>query len=147
MNTEKLKKYLRVAEAIASLSKDKSTQVGAVIIGPDGEGGPWGYNGAPRNLSYDEIDIIDRDLKLLTFEHAERNAIYAAARRGYATKDGLMVVTHHPCCDCARAIIQSGITTVVYRKPEDAFAQRWAVNLDVSRGMLKEAGVKLIEVP
>jgi dCMP deaminase len=139
-------KFLPIAQAVAELSKDQSTKVGALIVGPSGEGGPWGYNGAPRGCSADETKSIDRDYKLRVFEHAERNAIYAAARQGFSTKGCSIVVTHYPCCDCARAIIQSGVVIVVCPAPTPEFAARWSESLSVARALFRECGVKVIEV-
>jgi len=144
---KKFLKFLPIARQVAQLSKDPSTKAGALILGAQGEGGPWGYNGAPRGCDADENKNLDRDLKLMVFEHAERNAIYAAARQGFPTIGCTMVITHFPCCDCARAIIQSGITTVVCPTPDPGFAERWAKSICVSRSLFEECGVTVLEVP
>lgn len=147
LNPVKLKKYMRVAEAVASLSKDESTKVGAVLIGPDGEGGPWGYNGAPRGSSIDDRQSeISRETKRAFFEHAERNAIFSAARSGTKTDGMSLVVTHFPCAECARAIIQAGIRQVVCKSPAEGFAERWAESIALSRQMLAECDVDVIEI-
>lgn len=134
-------KFMRVAEAVAQLSKD-STKVGAVLIGADGEGGPWGYNGAPRGCTADEDERRERPEKYWWFEHAERNAIYAAARTGFSTKGTTLVVTHPPCMDCARAIVQAGITTVVAGSTDTLNAERWNEHLVRAAMLFEEVGVK-----
>ena len=48
--------------------------------------------------------------------HAERNAIYFAAKKGIPTEGCTLYVTLSPCFGCAQAIIQSGITRVVYQE-------------------------------
>lgn len=141
----KLKKYLNIARAIAELSKD-DTKVGAVLIGPNGEGGPWGYNGAPRGCVADEDERKnERPEKYYWFEHAERNAIYAAARTGFPTEGCALVVTHFPCMDCARAIVQAGIKIVVVSEMTDTFKTRWADHIERSARLFNECGV-LVEV-
>jgi len=135
-------KYLPVAQAIAQLSKD-TTKVGAVILGPNGEGGPWGYNGAPRKCSADEDERRERPEKYWWFEHAERNAIYSAARAGFATDGATIVVTHPPCMDCARAIVQAGIKRVI-AGGQGLDAARWGEHLARAERLFAEVGVEFI---
>lgn len=146
MNAAKL---MAVAQAIAGLSKDPSTQVGALIIGPQGDGGPWGFNGAPRGSKADELGDPrgQRPEKYFWFEHAERNAIYAAARSGYATAGCSMVVTHPPCMDCARAMVQAGIKHVIVLAASEAFAQRWHEHTIRTRQLFDECGISLTHLP
>jgi dCMP deaminase len=141
MNKNKAHKLLWLAGAVAQFSKDKSTQVGAVIIGPEGEGGPWGYNGAPRGCSADEDDRQQRPEKYFWFEHAERNALYTAARTGFRTIGCAMVITHPPCMDCARAIVQAGISKVVWNIPTPEFEARWASHYVRIKRLFNECGV------
>lgn len=56
---------------------------------------------------------LERPLKYAVTEHAERNAVYSAARRGYTLQDGTMVALWASCADCARAIVQSGIKELI----------------------------------
>ncbi len=146
MKPEKARKFLAVARSIAALSKDRSTQVGALILGPDGEGGPWGYNGFPRGANDDVDARHQRPEKYFWAEHAERNAIYAAARSGFPTKGCAMVVTHPPCMDCARAIAQAGIIRVIYPAGDAAFHQRWKEHEGRTRELFKETGVDVIVI-
>jgi dCMP deaminase len=139
----KRRKFLAIADAVANLSKDDSTQVGALILGPDGEGGPWGYNGAPRGCSADEDDRRHRPEKYYWFEHAERNAIYSAARTGFSTVGCTMYVTHFPCMDCARAIVQAGIKRVITYMPADEFVERWGEHMIRTKQLFEECGVEV----
>jgi dCMP deaminase len=136
-----MSKYIPIAQAIAQLSKD-TTKVGAVIIGASGEGGPWGYNGAPRGCSADEDDRKERPEKYFWFEHAERNAIYAAARAGFSTNGTTLVVTHPPCIDCARAIVQAGIVRVIAGIQDDEFNQRWVDSAIRTKRLFEECGIE-----
>lgn len=138
----KIEKYLAIATAVSQLSKDPSSKVGAIIIGPDGEGGPWGYNGAPRGCAADEdARGSSRPEKYLWLEHAERNAIFAAARLGVSTIGSTMVVTHAPCMDCARAIVQAGIVRVIFPKPDAEFVERWSDHIERTAKLFSECGV------
>jgi dCMP deaminase len=139
--SSKASKYLKIALAIAQLSKDESTQVGALLLGANGEGGPWGYNGAPRGCSADEDERKERPEKYFWFEHAERNALYAAARTGFQTIGATIVVTHFPCMDCARAIVQAGIKRVIAPRPTSEFLERWKEHISRALRLFDECGV------
>ncbi len=138
-------RFLRLAREVATWSKDRSTRVGAVIVGEDRTPGPYGYNGFPRYIDDEREDRHARPSKYDWTEHAERNAIYNAARMGVALKGGAIYVTHVPCADCARAIIQVGIVRVVADANcmSGGFAERWSEAAQVTREMLGEAGVGL----
>ena len=108
--------FMGVAVMSALRSKDPSTQVGACIVSNDNKILSMGYNGFPKGCSDDEFpwaregDPLDNKYFYVT--HAEMNAILNY--RG-GTLDGAKVyVTLFPCNDCAKAIIQAGIKTVVY---------------------------------
>lgn len=149
MNVNKNENYLDIARSISKLSKDESTKVGAFILGPTGEGGPWGYNGAPRGCRADEAgeNRSLRPEKYFWFEHAERNAIYNAARVGYPVKGSSLVVTHFPCMDCARAIVQAGIVKVITPEPDFDFAMRWREHIERTKRLFNECGVGLVLMP
>lgn len=139
-------RFLRLAHEVSTWSKDRSTQVGAVIVGDDKTPGPYGYNGFPRDVDDDAEDRHQRPSKYRWTEHAERNAIYNAARIGMGLKGCTMYVTHVPCADCARAIVQVGIREVVVDRAcleDQGFNDRWDEDSQVTREMLKEAGVTL----
>lgn len=138
----KARQYMDIAHSIAQMSKDRKTKVGAVIIGPQGEGGPWGYNGIPRNMNDNKAYRHEKPLKQVFFEHAERNAIYTAARTGYQTVGCTLVVTKFPCADCARGIIQCGFARVI-TPPMDAPDRTWGPLQISARIMLNEAGVEI----
>jgi dCMP deaminase len=99
-----------MAENVSSWSKDNSTKVGAVIVTKEGDPVSFGFNGLPRGVKEMECRH-ERPNKYDFFEHAERNAIYLSRRD---LRGCVMFCTHFPCPDCARAIIQTGISTLVY---------------------------------
>ena len=140
---DKLAKYMEIVDAIAKLSKDQSTQVGALILGPSFEVRSVGYNGAPRGCSADEDERgVTRPEKYFWFSHAELNAITNAARVGTPLGGCTLIVTHPPCMDCARAIVQAGIIEVVTRMPAPEFLERWREHADRTQRLFEECHVK-----
>jgi dCMP deaminase len=139
----KLSKYMAVASAIGQLSKDQSTQVGALVVGKGGEFIASGWNGAPRGSAADEPDDVRsvRPEKYFWFSHAECNAITNAARVGTPLSGSTIVVTHFPCMDCARAIVQAGIVKVVTTRPSEEFLSRWGEHTSRALRLFDECGV------
>ena len=143
------KRFMELAFLVASWSKDPSTKTGAVVVGPDKEIRATGYNGPVRGVDDDVQERFERPVKYDFFEHAERNALYNACLTGVSLKGCVMYATHAPCVDCARAIIQAGIKTVVTNKiviDETTPKNTWRDKLLYSAQMFKEAGVEYIEL-
>ena len=143
------KRFMELAFLVASWSKDPSTKTGAVIVGPDKEIRATGYNGPVRGVDDDIPERLERPTKYDFFEHAERNALFNACLTGVQVKGCTMYATHAPCVDCARAIIQAGIKTVITNKiviDENTPKNTWRDKLIVSSQMFKEAGVEYIEL-
>lgn len=144
MLTKWEKHFIKEAEHWASMSKDPNTKIGAVIV-KDRQVLSTGYNGIPRGVSDTVPERSSREggEKYYWYEHGERNAIYNAARVGMRTIDATMYLNcGTPCADCARAIIQAGIT-MVYCKEDCATGQRdkWNEHAKRSRQMFAEADV------
>lgn len=135
-------RFMGIAKQIATWSKDRSTQVGCLIVGPLRDIVATGYNGFPRQID-DGVDARHgRPEKYFWTEHAERNAIYAAARLGHPLEGCTIYVPWFPCADCSRAIIQAGITTMVAYQP-DFGDERWGADFKRAEAMLVEAGIRL----
>ena len=132
-------KHLSLSKEIASWSKDRSTKVGAVIVGEDNEIISVGYNGFPRGVDDDVEERHQRPEKYKWAEHAERNAIYNFARR--FLKGTKIFLPWIPCTDCARAIIQCGISEIITDNIK--IPDRWKDNFKTSIKMLEEAGVTI----
>lgn len=146
----KLAKYMGIANAVAQLSKDTSTKVGALIIGATNEVRSMGYNGSPRGCAADDHGDArgtTRPEKYYWFSHAEANAITNAARVGTPLEGGSMVVTHFPCMDCARLIVQSGIKRVISNRPSEDFESRWAEHIVRTTLLFDECGVEVQFLP
>lgn len=139
--------YFRsIALTVSSKSKDNRAHLGAVIVGEDNEIVSTGYNSFPRGINDDLEERQERPEKYYWFEHAERNAIYNAARVGTSTKGcSLYLSRWFPCVDCVRGIIQSGITTL-YCDPLDPKEgnEKYSESFKRSFQMLKEANIKII---
>lgn len=147
--------FLKLAALHSALSKDRSTRVGAIIVGPDREIISAGFNGFPRGISDSEERLVDRDMKLRLIVHGEMNAVLAAARIGVPLKGTTMFIaaTDHsgmvwggpPCTRCAVECIQAGIKEIV-SYPIKTAPSRWHADLEFSKNLLDEAGVQYREV-
>jgi|SRR6185312_5060199 len=100
-------------DQIASKSKDPNTKVGCIIVDQDHIIQSTGYNSFPRGLKDNVPERLIRPEKYSWIEHAERNAIYQAARNGKSLRNCRIYLPFFPCLDCARGIIQSGIKEII----------------------------------
>ena len=133
--------FMGVAELSAMRSKDPNTQVGACIVSEDNKILSMGYNGLPRGCSDDQFPwersgCSELDTKYPFVTHSELNAILNYS--GGSLAGAKIYVTLFPCNECAKALIQAGIKTLVYR--EDKYAD--TPELRASRRMLDAAGVR-----
>ena len=131
------KRFLDLAEHVASWSKDPRTKVGAVVVDEKKRVVSLGYNGFPRGVLDIDSRYNDRDTKHLFVAHAERNALDNAP----LMVDGCtLYVSLLPCNECAKSIIQKGIIKVVTYVPDrDGKRFGW----DTTLMMFEEAGVEI----
>lgn len=143
--------FMRHVYLAASKSKDRSTKIGAVIV-LDQHILATGYNGFPIGVDDNVEERHAKPEKYFWAEHAERNAVFSCARVGVSAKGAWMYTQGIPCADCARAVIQAGITAIIVHKqwmiPQEAgtFSARWAESCNRSRQMFKEARVEVVEL-
>jgi dCMP deaminase len=136
--------FMNLAAMVATKSKDRSTKVGCVVVGPDNEIRSTGYNSFPRGINDDAPERHERPEKYLWTEHSERNAIYNAARMGTALKGCRLYTSLMPCMDCARAIVQAGIVEVVTPDFEgDGRNANWTEQHRKSEQLFREASVQV----
>ncbi len=136
--------FQNLAHQIKLKSKDERTQIGAVIVGKDKEIVSTGYNSFPRGIDENIKERQERPEKYFWFEHAERNAIYNAARIGVSTKGCTMYLTcGMVCADCARAIINAGIVRIFLKRGGGAKSDKWLESAARSEMMFEEAGVSV----
>lgn len=124
------------ARHAATKSKD-STQVGAVLVGPQREVRLTAYNGPPRRVR-DLPERRERPAKYLYASHAEANLVAFAAREGISTKGCTVYVTHYPCSACARTLIQAGVGLVVVGQGTTSMP---AAEFEAAKEMFHEADV------
>ncbi len=135
-------RFLDIARHIATWSKDRSTGVGCVIVGPDKTVLSIGYNGFPRGVNDDVDSRHERPAKYKWTEHAERNAIANAARTGTSLLDSTAYVPWFPCADCGRLLIQAGVKRLVCEAP-DFDDPKWGDDFRIVKQMLEESGVEI----
>jgi len=132
--------FIGLARDVAKRSKDRSTKVGAVIVGPDKEIRSTGYNGFARGVDDEPDERHERPTKYLITPHAEMNAICNAAMSGVSTKGCKIYVTSlFPCSTCASLIINAGIKEVIVETKD--MPERWAEDGKWAKIQFNEAGV------
>ena len=132
--------FMEITELVSKRSTCKRRKVGAVLV-QDKRILTTGYNGAPRGLPHClEIGCLREKRKIKPGErqelcrglHAEQNTIVQAALYGITIKGSVLYCTTQPCVTCAKMIINSGITKIIYKEqyPDE-----------LARKLLEEAGV------
>lgn len=137
------KRFMELADNIASWSSCCRRQVGAIIV-KDKRIIATGYNGAPAGVETcvdkkrclrNELNIPSGTQAQICYAvHAEQNAVSQAARLGVSVKDATIYVTHQPCVLCSKILINAGIKRIVYR---------YGYPDEFSLELLKEAGIQL----
>ena len=133
--------FMGIAKLTGLRSKDPSTQVGCCIVSADHKILSMGYNGFPTGVSDDDFPWAreadsELDTKYPYVTHSELNAILNY--RGGSLEGAMLYVSLFPCNECAKAIIQAGIRTVVY--DSDKYADTPSVR--ASKRMFDAAGVR-----
>lgn len=136
------RRFLELAHSVGAWSKDRSAKAGCVIVGPDRLIRSTGYNGFVRGVDDEVPSRHERPIKYSWTEHAERNAIYNAARLGIAIEGCTAYVNWFPCIDCARALVQVGIVRLVGLKPDQA-DPKWGADFKLALEMFVEARLEL----
>lgn len=120
----KIKAHLNAAKSYAELSYAKRLKVGAVIA-KDDRIISVGYNGTPSGRDNEceyNIPIYENSFKLVGHKletipevvHAEMNAIAFASKLGVSTDGAALIITHSPCFNCSKLIVQAGIKELYY---------------------------------
>lgn len=137
--------FIKIAHDTMMMSKDPSTQVGAVAV-RDGHIISTGYNGFPRGVHDTAQRLLDRTEKLLRTVHAEENVIADCARRGVSLDGATVYITAPPCNRCVALLIQAGVDKIKYLPGSDDFMRRWLIETKLAREMCCEAGVFMMEL-
>ena len=123
--------YMEIAKTLAKRSYCNRLQVGCIIV-KNGRIISNGFNGTIPG--FENICETMDDKTSHSVIHAEMNAIMKLARSTESSEDGVMFVTHSPCVECAKHIIQAGIREVVY---EEKYRDEHGIE------MLRQAGVRV----
>ena len=106
--------FMKIASAVSERSTCDRAMVGCVLV-RDKRILTTGFNGSPAGQDHcDEIGHLMVDGHCVRTIHAETNAIIQAALHGVSTRDAICYVTHMPCINCTKALINAGITRIVY---------------------------------
>jgi len=105
---------MKIAHAVSERSTCDRAFVGAVLV-LDKRILTTGFNGSPAGQPHcDEIGHLLVDGHCVRTIHAETNAIIQAALHGVSTRGSTCYVTHFPCINCTKVLINAGITRLVY---------------------------------
>ena len=106
--------FMKIASAVSERSTCDRAMVGCVLV-RDKRILTTGFNGSPAGQDHcDEIVHLMVDGHCVRTIHAETNAIIQAALHGVSTRDATCYVTHLPCINCTKALINAGINRIVY---------------------------------
>lgn len=108
--------FMEIAEMVATRSTCDRAYVGCVLVNADNRIVSTGYNGSlSGNPSCDEIGHTMRDGHCIATIHAEMNALLYCAKEGIKVRGAKAYVTHFPCLNCTKALLQSGISEIIYK--------------------------------
>lgn len=127
-------RYIQMARIWAKNSYCKRRQVGALLV----KGRMIisdGYNGTPAGFE-NECEDENGDSKPYVL-HAEANAITKVAKSNNSSEGSTLYITDSPCMDCAKLIIQAGISRVVYG---DDYRITDGIKL------LEKAGIEIVKI-
>ena len=129
--------FMKIAHAVSERSTCDRAFVGCVLV-LDKRILTTGFNGSPAGQDHcDEAGHLMVDGHCVRTIHAETNAIIQAALHGVSTRDAICYVTHLPCINCTKALINAGISRIVYsvsyRNDEYAMNFLRAANIEVTR--------------
>ncbi len=107
--------FMRLAISVASRGSCDRAYVGCVLVNSDNRIVSTGYNGSVSgNPQCDECGHTMRDGHCIATIHAEMNALLYCAKEGITVRGSKCYVTHYPCLNCAKSLIQAGISKVFY---------------------------------
>ncbi|EGS31206.1 putative ComE operon protein 2 [Peptoniphilus sp. oral taxon 375 str. F0436] len=108
--------FMEITEMVASRSTCDRAFVGCVLVNKDHRIVSTGYNGSVAgNPHCSEVGHTMRDGHCIATIHAEMNALLYCAKEGIPVKGCTAYVTHFPCLNCSKALIQAGIEKIYYK--------------------------------
>lgn len=135
-------RFIELAEHFSNWSRDPSTKIGAVAVSENRQILSIGYNGFPRGISDSEERLEDRETKYKHVVHAEKNLIYNACHNGISLKDSTLYVYGLPVCgECAKAVIQVGISRVICGF-DGEYKENWKESVEFAEKLFNEVRIK-----
>ncbi len=136
--------FMAMAVQASGKSKDASTKVGCVIVGEGDTRLVDGFNGFSRGVNERVNARWERPAKYSWVGHAERNAVYNAARHGIALLNSRAYVTCLPCNPCTDALIQAGVVEIIIpRGPISAKGIGTDFEFEIACTKRVEAGIRV----
>lgn len=109
--------FMEIAQLVAQRSTCDRAFVGCVLVNSDHRIVSTGYNGtASGNPHCIDVGHRMRDGHCIATIHAEMNALLYCAKEGIPAKGSICYVTHFPCLNCTKALIQAGISAIYYHE-------------------------------
>lgn len=131
--------FMEITEMVATRSTCDRAFVGCILVNKDNRIVSTGYNGSlSGNPSCDEIGHTMRDGHCIATIHAEMNALLYCAKEGIKVNGYKCYVTHFPCLNCTKALLQAGITEIYYK--DDYRVDEYALEL------IKNNNIKLVKM-
>lgn len=108
--------FMEITDLVASRSTCDRAWVGCLLVNDDNRIISSGYNGSVSgNPHCDDVGHTMRDGHCIATIHAEINALLYCAKEGISVKNSTAYVTHFPCLNCTKALIQAGIKKIYYK--------------------------------
>ena len=137
------KRYMELAKAVSTWSKDPSKKIGAIAIGSKGQVLAQGFNGFPRGIDDSDDRLNDREIKYKYVVHAEMNLIYNATFNGISLDGSSVYIYGLPLCsECAKGLIQVGVKRIVMSKDSlESADDKWLESFELTMQLLNESGI------
>jgi len=137
------KRYMELAKAVSTWSKDPSKKIGAIAIGSKGQVLAQGFNGFPRGIDDSDDRLNDREIKYKYVVHAEMNLIYNATFNGISLDGSSVYIYGLPLCsECAKGLIQVGVKRIVMNKDSlESADDKWIESFELTMQLLNESGI------
>lgn len=109
--------FMDLAFTVSERGTCDRAYVGCVLVNEEHRIIATGYNGSVSgNPHCDEIGHTMRDGHCIATIHAEMNALLYCAKQGISVRGAICYVTHFPCLNCTKALIQAGVSKVFYKE-------------------------------
>ena len=109
--------FMEITQLVAQRSTCDRAFVGCVLVNSDHRIVSTGYNGtASGNPHCIDVGHRMRDGHCIATIQAEMNALLYCAKEWIPAKGSICYVTHFPCLNCTKALIQAGISAIYYHE-------------------------------